>query len=75
VIQPRKNEPRKPDLDALFRSGTEIQDALRAAAHAAALRRMRLGLPLIVWRDGRVVEVPPEQIPAELQRCARPHTR
>jgi hypothetical protein len=31
-----------------------VQDALRA--------HKRAGRPIVVWRDGRVVEIPPEEI-------------
>lgn len=29
------------------------------------VKRKRLGLSIIVWRDGKVVEVPPEEIPED----------
>jgi len=30
---------------------------------AALLRHKKLGNPIAVWRDGEVVEIPPEEIP------------
>lgn len=36
--------------------------AMRRAARAAAIRHKREGVPLVVYQDGRIVEIPPEQI-------------
>lgn len=46
----------------LLRDGPAIDAAMSAAAREAALRHKQLGVPLVVWRDGRIVEIPPEQI-------------
>jgi hypothetical protein len=40
-----------------------IERALRAAVRNALLRHKRDGDPVVVWREGRVVSLPPEQIP------------
>ena len=40
-----------------------IERALRAAIQDALLRHKRDGDPVAVWRGGRVVWLPPEQIP------------
>jgi hypothetical protein len=39
-----------------------ITKALNDAARAALLRHEREGHSIWIWRDGKVVEVPPEQI-------------
>jgi predicted metal-dependent phosphotriesterase family hydrolase len=39
-----------------------IDRAMRRAARAAAIRHKREAVPLVVHQDGRVVEIPPEQI-------------
>jgi hypothetical protein len=44
--------------------GTEIDEALRRAVREALLRHKKLGNSIAVWRDGKVVIVPPEEIPA-----------
>lgn len=36
--------------------------AMRRAARDAAIRHKQAGVPLVVWRDGKVVEIPPEEI-------------
>jgi len=45
--------------------GVPIEDitaALREAGREARRRHKALGHPIVIWRDGRVVEVPPEEI-------------
>jgi hypothetical protein len=62
----------KPDVDIneAFRLGTPIDEAMNEAVRIAVERHRQLGLPLVVWRDGRVVEVPVEQLP---QRDSTPN--
>ncbi len=50
------------DIRALMRDGTKIDAAMSEAARQAAIRHKQLGFPLVVWRDGQVVEIPPDQI-------------
>ena len=42
-----------------------ILEALREAVREALLRHKQAGNPVAVWRDGRVVWIPPEDIPVE----------
>lgn len=52
-----KTKPNEKDIGAIFRDGRLIDEAI-AAAHAEVVRRHRqLGAPLVIWRDGLVVEV------------------
>ena len=41
-----------------------IERALRAAVRDALYRHKRDGDPVAVWREGRVVWLPPDQIPS-----------
>jgi len=50
------------DVDQLCQEGTQIDLAVERAARDARLRHKQLGVPLVVWRDGKVVEIPPEEI-------------
>jgi hypothetical protein len=50
-------------IDRLFAEGTAIDQALRQAVQQALLRHRQLGFPIAVWRDGKVVWIPPEEIP------------
>jgi hypothetical protein len=43
----------------------EALQALREAAWGVIQEHKRLGMPLIQWRDGQVVEVSPEQAEAD----------
>jgi predicted ABC-type ATPase len=40
----------------------EITAALHEAARDARRKHKAFGVPLVIWRDGRVVEIPPEEI-------------
>jgi hypothetical protein len=50
------------DIDKLFEDGTSIDEAIEQAGRDARLKHKQLGVPLVVWRDGKVVEIPPEEI-------------
>ncbi len=54
----------------------EAIQALREAVWDVIVEHKRLGLPLVVWRDGKVVHMPPEEAEAEyLAAKARAETR
>lgn len=42
--------------------------ALKAAVERVIVEHARQGLPIYVWRDGKVVEVPPEELRVESAR-------
>lgn len=54
--------PDKPDIAAAFADSATIERTLNQAVREAVLRHKRLGQSIFVWRDGRVVEIPPEEI-------------
>jgi hypothetical protein len=56
------DQPRKT-VRELFREGTAIDAALRRAVQDALRRHKRLGNSVVVWRDGKVVRLRPEEIP------------
>lgn len=64
-------QKQEPDRHALLRDPKVIAEALRAGARDAILRHKALGESIVIWRDGRVVTVPPEEIDAELERAER----
>lgn len=39
--------------------------ALKAAVERVIVEHARQGLPIYIWRDGKVVEVPPEELQAQ----------
>ncbi len=42
--------------------------ALKAAFEKVVIEHARKGRPIYIWRDGKVVEVPPEELRAEAAR-------
>jgi len=42
-----------------------IETVLRRAVREALLMHKRAGNPIAVWKDGRVVLIPPEEIPVD----------
>lgn len=49
-------------LAELFENGAEIDRRVTNAVRAALLDHKRTGDPIAIWRDGRVVIVPANQI-------------
>jgi hypothetical protein len=54
------NEPK--DVSALMRDGTLIGNALRQSWINVLVRHKKLGYPIVVWSDGKVVQIPAEEI-------------
>jgi hypothetical protein len=50
------------DVRAIMLDGTAVQRALRESWIKTLDRHKRLGNPIVVWRDGKVVWVPAEEI-------------
>ena len=55
-------EDRDKTIDELFEEGTPIDEALRRSAREALLWHKKLGNPVAVWENSRVVWIPPEEI-------------
>jgi len=53
----------KPDIAALLKDSEGEARAMREGVRQEIVRRKRLGLSIIVWEDGQVVEIPADQIP------------
>lgn len=62
--EPSESAEKRPTILELFMDGREIDLALERAVREALLRHKKLGQAIVVWRDGKVVEIPPEEIPA-----------
>jgi hypothetical protein len=56
------NARRSQNIAEIIRDGTAIDRAIVAARRRVIQRHRRLGVPLAIWRDGRVVEVDPESV-------------
>lgn len=61
----------KLDRHALLRDLAGITAAFQAAARDALERHKKLGESVVISRDGVIVEVPPHEIDAELERAER----
>ena len=53
---------RSQDIEKIIRDGTAIDRAMVAARRRVILRHRQLGIPLVIWRDGQVVEVPADSV-------------
>ncbi|HEX7899938.1 MAG TPA: hypothetical protein VF950_19380 [Planctomycetota bacterium] len=61
--------PEEPkDIGKIIRDGVLIERALHQAARQACEDHKRTGLPLAIWRDGRVAWVSPEEFERGLAR-------
>lgn len=58
----KRRATREKDIDHIFREGTLIDEALAAGVQEALRRHKEAGRPIVEWRDGRTVWVPPEEI-------------
>jgi hypothetical protein len=68
----KRRAARKPDVDALFRDGRVIDEAIRRGVHEALREHKRRGESIVVWKDGRVVTIAAEDIPVGADVVARP---
>ncbi len=50
------------DPAAVLRDGEAIDRAILAAHRRVVLRHRQMGVPLVIWRDGKVVEVAAEDV-------------
>lgn len=54
------NQDPSRGIGAIIREGSAIDRSILAAHRRVIDRHKQLGLPLVIWRDGRVVEGSPE---------------
>lgn len=59
------NDTPKKDITRLLRERTEVDRALARAIQQALWEHKQLGHPVVIWRDGRVVWLPAEEIQVE----------
>ena len=57
------NDQVKPDMESILTAQSAMDQAFRQA-HREAIRQHRMAnLPMVVWRDGAIVWIPPDQLP------------
>ena len=59
-----KPQPKIPE-DLCFTHAKEIEAIFREAVRRALLFHKRMGNPIASWENGKVVIIPPEEIPVE----------
>jgi len=52
-------------IDEIFKEGSPIDKALKKAVQEALVRHKHAGNPIVVWRDGKIVWLKPEEIPVQ----------
>ena len=50
-------------ISAFFADPDKVTEALARGVREALLQHKRAGNPIVVWREGQIVWVPPEDIP------------
>ncbi len=53
---------RAREIEAVMRDDKAVNQAFVAAYRRTVLRHRRLGLPLVVWKDGQVIEVSADDV-------------
>jgi len=52
-------------ISAFFADPEKVTEALARGVREALLQHKRAGNPIVVWRDGQMVWIPPEEIPID----------
>jgi hypothetical protein len=53
------------NIPEILKDRPRVQKALRDAVQKAIRFHKLMGQPIVVWKDGKVVEIPPEEIQLE----------
>ena len=61
-----KVKKRHVDIDALFRNGELIDQAINYAVKLAAERHKINSQPIVIWRDGKILTIEPKDIDKEV---------
>jgi hypothetical protein len=56
------NPGERKELSSIMLDTDLVEQALNRAVVQAMIRHKRLGNPIVVWRDGKVVWIPAEEI-------------
>ncbi len=59
-------------ISKAFKEGKPIDDALTRGVRQAMAIHKRLGHSVVTWIDGKVVWVPPEEIPVDIEESENP---
>ena len=56
------NDSLSKDPVQLFREGKRVEAAVRESLRQVRILHKKMGVPLVGWRDGQMVSIPPEEI-------------
>ena len=56
------SEKMSPDVAAILAEAEKVEAAVQAAVRDALIAHKRAGNPIVVWENGQVVWIPPDQI-------------
>ena len=59
------SEMEEDRISAFFADPEKVTEALARGVREALLQHKRAGNPIVVWRDGQMVWIPPEEIPID----------
>lgn len=54
---------RSKQIADIFNDSNKMSKIMQSGVNQALLQHKRMGNPICVWRDGKVVWIPPEPIP------------
>jgi hypothetical protein len=65
------------NISKAFKEGRLIDEGIQEGINKELLRHKKLGNSIVIWRDGKVVWLPPEEIvvPAEPVKRKKPRRR
>jgi hypothetical protein len=58
----RMTKEQEANIAAILKDRPRVRKALRDSVQKALRIHKAMGVPIVVWQDGKVVEIPPEQI-------------
>jgi transposase InsO family protein len=67
-------KPNPPDVTELMKDGRLVDEALRRGVREALRRHRDAGQPVVVWRDGKVVWVPANELDELIREESQPTT-
>lgn len=57
------NDQVKPDMESILTDDSAMDQAFRQARREAIRQHRMANLPMVVWQDGAIVWIPPDQLP------------
>lgn len=66
-MQKPSNQAETPDIEALMKDGALIDAAIERGVRDALREHKLFGNPIAVWENGKVVWIPPADIPVDTE--------